>query len=304
MANDFSVSLKAKNKLPGWFLLSAYDGQRDIKLKKLLDLIEDRSYLIRDNLTAIKLSGMATLDANTMERALKDKGLLHWPELDCDDYAKTIINDDPDVFPEAIVDPVLFSDIEVLLLNMKCRRRELTVETDYQEEDIVDVFPIKFEDELRNQMLSEHDPSNLYCALSIGNNTDDEIIAEMKRLLPLFRAKLGTPSPKQESDKRVGISLVRNIVNYKVLAYLDLKIWSMVSGCHFSNEFIARTLYPEPLENGDFVSSKNIAETRAPLVENFIKSDFLFKKLLTWSKSEIVSGKIPYDMIVGDLMNW
>lgn len=304
MANDFSVSLKAKNKLPGWFLLSAYDGQRDMKLKKLLDLIEDRAYLIRDNLTAIKLSGMATLDANAMELALKEKGLLHWPELDCDDYAKKIINDDPDVFPEAIVEPVLFSDIEVLLLNMRCRRSELTVETDYKEDDIVHLLPLKFEDELRHQMLSEHNPDYLYCALSIAYNTDDEIIAELKRLLPLFRAKLGTPPPKLESDKRVGISLVKTIVNYKVLAFLDLKIWSMVTGCQFSNEFMARTLYPEPLENGDFVSSKNIAETRAPLVENFIKNDVLFRKLLTWSKSEIVSGKIPYEMIVADLMTW
>jgi hypothetical protein len=304
MVSDSLVLRKLRNKLPDWFDLSAYDATSNIKLKKLLDLIEDRAYLIRDNLTAIKLSGMGTLDANVMERALKEKGLLRWPELDCDDYSKTIINDDPDVFPEAIVEPVLFSDIEILLLNMRCRRSELTIETDYKEDDIVHLLPLKFEDELRHQMLSEHNPGYLYCALSIGHNTDDEIIAELKRLLPLFRAKLGTPSPKLESDKRVGISLVKTIVNYKVLAFLDLKIWSMVSGCNFSNEFLARTLYPEPLENGDFVSSKNIAETRAPLVDNFINNDILFRKLLTWSKTEIVSGKIPYEMIVADLMAW
>ena len=75
MASESLELRKLRNKLPDWFDLSAYDATNKIKLNKLLDLIEDRAYLIRDYNTTINLDGTPTIDLNKMESAIKDKGL-------------------------------------------------------------------------------------------------------------------------------------------------------------------------------------------------------------------------------------
>lgn len=301
MVSDCIDNTGKKNVLPDWFDLAEYSEITQLKLSKLLDLIDDRVYLLRDNAETIRLFNRPLVDEEQMLREISENGLLAWHQVDRTDYIKNLVNDDPNIFPEHIVNPLIFSDIEYLFVNMKSANVDLHVDTDVKDGDIT--FPIRFDAHLSGQMLSEY-TSDLYCSLAFEHFTDDEILAELKRLLPLLRARFGIVEPKQNSQKRIGISTVKNILNYRVLAFLDLKVWSMVSNCQFTNEFLARVLFPEPLENGDFVSGKNIAETRGPFVENFILNDNFIRKMRIWAKTELTDGKIPFQMTISEVIAW
>lgn len=219
MASDCIGNTGKRNVLPDWFDLAEYSAITKLKFSKLLDLIEDRAYLLRDNAETMRLFNQSLVDEEQMTREISENGLLAWHQVDRTDYVKNLVNDDADIFPEQIVNPLIFSDIEYLLVNMKSANADLHVDADVIDNDIT--FPIRFDSQLRGQMLSEYTASDLYCSLAIGHFTDEEILAELKRLLPLLRKRLGIDEPKQDSQKRIGVSTVKNIINYKVLAFLD-----------------------------------------------------------------------------------
>ncbi len=288
------VNQKRLSKLPDWFELVQYENLQELSLESLIKIIDSRS---------IKLSLIKSMDltAAEMRSLILEHGIINWSVIDdFSDYHAAIINDKVGISDSNIIVPLILAHVSSLLSNLALEdksnvRVSINKITDQAYE------PVHFEKPHAHTMLSKIDDGTLYCGIEL-NATDEEILTELRFLLPLYRKHLKVEEPVKAPDKKIGLSTVKNIIHYKVVPFLDLIIWESLTGATFSKELIARCLYPEPLERGDFVSSKNIIETREPFVRLFIKNDEFIDRVRSWSKQELMPGITPFKMTIADLM--
>lgn len=122
------------------------------------------------------------------------------------------------------------------------------------------IFPLAWFD-----ILNRRKPLNL---LDIGVNlaeaTDVEILAELERLLPLWRKELALPEPTKNEAGKVGPSVIKRIIDYKVIPILELMVWGKNNKFAYSAEQLSRVLFPE-----EAVTAKHMTDTRIPFALGF-----------------------------------
>lgn len=126
-------------------------------------------------------------------------------------------------------------------------------------------------------------PAELFeIGINLAAATDAEVLAEIKQLLPLWRQRATLPEPVKNETGVIGPSIIRRIVQYKVIPMVDLMVWAKIQGFQYSAEQLSRVLYPDT--EGVMVTAKQMAETRIPFALGFI--DLGYQDLLRLWLSE------------------
>jgi hypothetical protein len=73
------------------------------------------------------------------------------------------------------------------------------------------------------------------------NLPDTEIIEQFKEFLPLYRQKLGIEPLK----KRPTEANLNKLYEYRILPYLDLRIWELENDVQIKRSVLATALYPD-----------------------------------------------------------
>ncbi|WP_323908894.1 DUF6387 family protein [Aeromonas caviae] len=137
-------------------------------------------------------------------------------------------------------------------------------------------------------------PNLIKIGVNLGEATDDELVNEFRRLIPLWRQQSAQPEPTKNETGKVGPSTIRRIIEYKVLPMIDLMVWAQINGFKYSAEQLSRVLFPEEL-----VTAKQMAETRIPFTLGFANSDYQ-DMLRLWLDQTGADGKQNGDRLVRD----
>ena len=89
--------------------------------------------------------------------------------------------------------------------------------------------------------------------------TDEEILSSLKKLLPIWRGKLGHPEPDILPKRRIGLKTFQKLISNRVLLILDLILWGEVFKKEISNPILSHLVFPD-----DPKDSQAIKETIRP----------------------------------------
>lgn len=112
-------------------------------------------------------------------------------------------------------------------------------------------------------------PNLLDIELNLAEATDAELLAELKTLLPLWRLESKLPEPTKRETGTVGPSVIKRIIDYKVIPMIHLMTWAKANGFEYSAEQLSRVLFPDEL-----VTAKHMTDTRIPFALVFANRDF------------------------------
>ncbi len=90
---------------------------------------------------------------------------------------------------------------------------------------------------------------------------DEDIISNLKALLPEWRKQLGCPPPRLKKRNNI----IKSIIEQSTIPILDLMIWARHNGFHYTDKQLADILYP--CDQGDPdnpITDKNISDTHRP----------------------------------------
>lgn len=104
-------------------------------------------------------------------------------------------------------------------------------------------------------------------SLNLETATDEQIIDELRNLLPQWRAQTKTPEPKPERE-RAGFSILTRLVEYQAIPMMDLMLWEQAEDVRITNELMARVLFPDHSRGG-----QHIAQTNRPFVAEMMKGE-------------------------------
>ena len=89
--------------------------------------------------------------------------------------------------------------------------------------------------------------------------TDEEILSSLKKLLPIWRGRLGHPEPDILPKRRIGLKTFQKLISNRVLLILDLILWAEVFKKEISNPILSHLVFPD-----DPKDSQAIKETIRP----------------------------------------
>ncbi|MFC0226326.1 DUF6387 family protein [Serratia aquatilis] len=132
--------------------------------------------------------------------------------------------------------------------------------------------------------------------LSLDLMTDEEITNHIAYNLPKWRKRFSIPEPKEVGrGQKVGFSFIRKIHEYKIIPFLDLKMWSAANKVEITCDLYSRLLFP--LGEGDLKSESNIRNTIKPFADSLF--DVIYQPELS-----LFFAKNPYieDMKFSDFL--
>lgn len=122
--------------------------------------------------------------------------------------------------------------------------------------------------------------------------TDEEILSSLKKLLPVWRDKLGHPEPDILPKRRVGLKTFQKLITNRVLMILDLILWAEVFKKEISNPMLSHLVFPD-----DPKDSQAIKETIRPFsIEAMSEPYTRLLRLFIDKDGELGSAKVS-DMI-------
>lgn len=91
--------------------------------------------------------------------------------------------------------------------------------------------------------------------------TDEDILSDLKALLPIWREQLSCPQSIPSKRNRI----IKKIIEQKLIPMLDLMTWARYNGFQYTDKQLADILYP--CEQGDPdnpITEKHISDTHRP----------------------------------------
>lgn len=88
---------------------------------------------------------------------------------------------------------------------------------------------------------------SVFVQINLDSKRDDEIISDFSRLLPKWREEMQVTEPDRVKIKP---SFYKKIVAYRVVPYLDLRLWEKNNGFSIPYSVMAAALFPDG-ERGD-----------------------------------------------------
>lgn len=82
---------------------------------------------------------------------------------------------------------------------------------------------------------------SVYMSLNLEFYSDQQIIHELKQLLPKWRKKFGVSEIDLVDAKP---SEIRKVIDYRLIPFIDLSIWALLENKHISSKIYAAALFP------------------------------------------------------------
>ncbi|WP_272694890.1 DUF6387 family protein [Providencia sp. PROV144] len=101
--------------------------------------------------------------------------------------------------------------------------------------------------------------NSVLTSIWLDDSTDEEIIASITKLLPLWRKQLSIPEKEHLSQKRIGVKTLQKLITNRVIPLLDLLLWGKVSNKEITNPMIGLLVF-----NDDPKDTQAIKESIKP----------------------------------------
>ena len=125
-------------------------------------------------------------------------------------------------------------------------------------------------------------------SIDLEDATDEEIIASMTKVLPLWRKQLELPEQAHVARKIIGLKTIKKLMANRVLPILDLLIWERRNGKEVSNPMIGALVF-----NDDPKDTQAIKETIKPFALEAMSEQYTRLLRLYMNKDgEINSSKM------------
>ncbi|XRP05744.1 DUF6387 family protein [Enterobacter cloacae] len=130
--------------------------------------------------------------------------------------------------------------------------------------------------------------NSVLLSVNLDDATDEEIIASMAKLLPLWREQLMLPEHEHVARKRIGLKTLQKLINNRVLPILDLLIWERRFTKEVSNPMIGALVFDD-----DPKDTQAIKETIKPFALEAMSEQYTRLLRLHMSKDgEVNSAKM------------
>lgn len=140
---------------------------------------------------------------------------------------------------------------------------------------------------------AEYANGRVVASIDMEGFTDAEILADIIELLPLWREQLGIPEPAKRESGSVGPSVIKRLIEYRIIPMLDLMTWAKLNGFTYGAEQLARALHPQ-----EMITAKHINDTRQPFAMKFI-DDHYVDMIYAWLRqTDRDTGKRNGDRLV------
>ena len=138
-------------------------------------------------------------------------------------------------------------------------------------------------------------------SIALEGFTDAEILADLAELLPKWRKQLNQPEPNKKRDETTGRkrqseeSVIKRVVEYRIIPMLDLMIWAKLNGFEYSAEQLSRSLYPN-----EIVTAKHVSDTHQPFAMKFSDEHYTDMIMLWLRQTDRGTGKRNGERLVKD----
>ncbi|ERM14392.1 hypothetical protein L585_08745 [Pantoea ananatis BRT175] len=86
---------------------------------------------------------------------------------------------------------------------------------------------------------------SVLASINLDDATDEEILASLSRLLPLWRHQLALPEREHLAQKKIGLKTLQKLISNRVIPILDLIIWGSRFGKEVSNPMISALVFSD-----------------------------------------------------------
>lgn len=283
---------RATKKDLSWFDINNYNFINGLTLSQFIKELEWRDFLYRDvdddpssfdREDAIKYERIFSGDPNLDVPNKEEKEIEEFIESAHaqGDSLRSIYGDLPKIASALGVSPITFTELSMY--------GYAAIDQGFFKRDEEYVY-IKPESMLASVSgnLEECFTNMVLVSIDLEDATDEEIIASMTKVLPLWRKQLELPEQVHVARKRIGLKTIKKLMANRVLPILDLLIWERRNGKEVSNPMIGALVF-----NDDPKDTQAIKETIKPFALEAMSEQYTRLLRLYMNKDgEINSSKM------------
>ncbi|TDW61217.1 DUF6387 family protein [Oceanimonas baumannii] len=196
------------------------------------------------------------------------------------------------------------NNFDLCVLDAVARKKGIYGMTDGQDVSDLDRFDRGVPNKQQAFKAARHPlPGRLPVMLKLNEKSDDEILADLAALLPLWRAETKTPEPALNPEEgffelptlHVGLSVLKRAVEYKAIPMIDLMLWELVENVRITDELMAEVLFPDHSRGG-----QHIAQTLRPFAKDLVSGGCM----VTRTRKALEKNRHIYGWVVSDFMEW
>lgn len=268
--------IRSKSDLPKWYMLDNYDELKSLsepellnQLKLRLEIISKLQDSIKDNAPDWVINNLyedivwqQITKGNPVVKSDAESGIndgsssFEWLSkfgLSADDLNALSIESSPAIkgFPASLA----------VSIGRHIDRLDLIkpLENDNPLAGILELYPMGYSDSDINMLkkgippLSNND--DIHVGINITDFSNEEILYQLEKLLPLWRKTLKKPNPK---GKGLSKSIIcKKIIKYQVVAFVDLFIWQHFEQRKIPHKVFVVALFPNG-EKGEYEFKQTI----------------------------------------------
>ncbi|MDX7872075.1 DUF6387 family protein [Aeromonas caviae] len=236
-----------------------YERTADLTTRELIDQLSKRASMLDmfDNSISIieyhfeqwfqmfDSDSLIIQDLDSNEIMIDLKSMLA-NESTLSEWQTLLINEGVEARPQATPDTAILSGIQsVRPLSVATLKRMMAVARKYEFSDLDD-FSARYihspSSESFNEKYKDTHGRLITLSINLADSSDEEILAELRELLILWREE--TDSPSMPSPSRVSCVNLKKIINNKYLLLLDGMLFSRIFDFAISDEQLIQHIYP------------------------------------------------------------
>ncbi|WP_336804065.1 DUF6387 family protein [Erwinia aphidicola] len=234
-----------------WFDLKNYTAFENVSLETL----NKEMFIRKEFHESVSLFGFAHSKENEMELILTGKTIL-----------SNIINIENKTYNKSdVLNEVTFSNIAKIERHLKQYTENVYQDSGKMKPEKMKL-PISI---LLKESIFKSNKTEVFISFDINKSTDDEIIASLSHKLKKLRTQHKTSKP--QSIEKYGPSKTKKILEFRIMALVDLLIWANLQGFTMPNAVIARVLYPH--ESLILRGEDNIKDTDRPMADRILSGE-------------------------------
>lgn len=110
--------------------------------------------------------------------------------------------------------------------------------------------------------------------VDLASGTDEEIAEAIKTALPQWR-KIKGIEPDMSGIVRFGYGTIKKLVSYRIMAMLDILMWTKIYKVRISDDRLSRLLYTDEDEEDEIRLSNHIRDSDRPLANKAATINFI-----------------------------
>lgn len=234
-----------------WFDLEKYKAFEDISLETL----KKEMFIRKEFYESVSMFGLPHTKENEMERILTGEVIL-----------SNYINTNSEVYDKSeVLNEITFNDIAKIERHLKRYSEDI-----YQKSGSIKPERMKSPISLLlKESIFKSNKTEVFISFDINKSTDDEIIASLNHKLKKLRTHHKVPNP--QSIEKYGPGKTKKIIEFRIMALVDLLIWANLQGFTMPNAVIARVLYPH--ESQILRGEDNIKDTDRPMADRILSGE-------------------------------